>query len=187
MSVSLLSLAALLLAAAVVVIHLAPGVVFQWVTALSARRAAGLELKEVSVDGHRIAYRPAGAAKRCCSDGFAANKDHWAMIAPSPTLHLFVSSRPTCRASAYRAAWLYAASYGATAQLERIAAFARAVGVDNFHLGDFDGRLSRHPARLALSRAGAEPVAAGRPACSAPSTATCCACSKAAKPLRRLI
>lgn len=132
MSVLLLSLAALLLVA-VLLYYLAPGLVFQWVTALG-RRAAGLKLKEVSIDGHRIAYLDGGRGETLLLlHGFAANKDHWAMIAPllTPHFRVIAPDLPGFGDSSRVAD----ASYGVTAQLERIAAFARAVGVEKFHLG----------------------------------------------------
>ena len=122
-----------LLVGALLLYYLAPGVLFQWATALG-RRAAGLKESALTVDGHRIAYLDGGQGEPLLLlHGFAANKDHWAMIARALTPHFRVIAPdlPGFGDSSR----VPGASYAVTPQLERIAAFAHALGLKQFHLG----------------------------------------------------
>ncbi|MBK8956967.1 MAG: alpha/beta hydrolase [Proteobacteria bacterium] len=152
MSGALIALVALL-AAAVLLYYLAPGLLFQWATALG-RRAAGLKQREVMVDGHRVPYLDGGHGEvLLLLHGFAANKDHWSMIARLLTPHFRVIAPDLPGfGDASRVA---GASYAVGPQLERIAAFARALGITEFHLGgnSMGGYLAtlyalRHPQQV---------------------------------------
>lgn len=131
----------------------APAVVFAGATAL-ARRAAGLRVREVTVDGHRVPYLDGGRGEPLVLlHGFAANKDYWTVVARLLTPHFRViapdipgfgdSTRdPSAR-------------YGVDEQLARIAAFAKALGLARFHLGgnSMGGYLAsmyaaRHPEQV---------------------------------------
>ena len=113
--------------------YLAPGVVLRAATA-TARRSAGLRLREVSVDGHRIPYLEGGRGEPLLLlHGFGANKDHWTMIAPRLTrdFRVIVPDLPGFGDSTRD----WNARYGVDEQVARIAAFAAALGLDSFHLG----------------------------------------------------
>jgi abhydrolase domain-containing protein 6 len=122
----------------------APGVVFQWATALG-RRSAGLKLAHVDVDGHRIAYLHGGEGETLLLlHGFAANKDHWTMIARllTPHFRVIVPDLPGFGDSSRHAA----ASYGLHEQLARLALFADSLALGQFHLGgnSMGGYLACH-------------------------------------------
>lgn len=132
MSVILFTLSAVL-ASLVLLYYLAPGVLFQLATKLG-RRSAGLELAEASVDGHRVPYLHGGQGEPLLLlHGFGANKDHWTFIARllTPHFRVIVPDLPGFG----DASRLHDAHYGVESQLDRIAAFARALGLERFHLG----------------------------------------------------
>ncbi|MGR8921738.1 MAG: alpha/beta fold hydrolase [Gammaproteobacteria bacterium] len=132
MIVWLMSTVFLILAALLALYFLAPGVVFRAAMAL-ARRSAGLTLRQVEVDGHTVPYLEGGAgAPLLLLHGFGANKDNWTMIAPHLTRHFRVIA-PDLPGFG-DASRLEHASYGLDEQLERIGAFARALGLERFHL-----------------------------------------------------
>ncbi|MCP5198815.1 MAG: alpha/beta fold hydrolase [Gammaproteobacteria bacterium] len=153
MNVILYVLLALVLAA-VALYYLVPGVVLAGALAL-ARRAGRLRVDAVSVDGHRVPYLEGGRGEPLLLlHGFGANKDNWVPIAPHLTrhCHVYAPDLPGFGDSTRRPE----ASYGLDAQLERIAAFADALGLDRFHLGgnSMGGYLAamfaaRHPERVA--------------------------------------
>lgn len=133
--------------------HLAPGIPYLWLIAL-ARRTAGLRLHQVRVDGHDVPYLEGGHGEPLLLlHGFGADKDNWTMVARYLRRH--------CRVIAPDlpgfgdASRLEQASYGLDVQLERIAAFADALGLESFHLGgnSMGGYLAamfakRHPERV---------------------------------------
>lgn len=132
MSVVFVVIVALLLSLGLLY-FLAPGLLFQVATALG-RRSAGLKLAHTEVDGHRVAYLHGGRGEPLLLlHGFGANKDHWAMIARflTPHFRVIAPDLPGFGDSSR----LESANYGIEQQLARIAAFARAVGLDSFHLG----------------------------------------------------
>lgn len=109
------------------------------------RRTAGLATKVVEVAGHRIVYLDGGRGEPLLLlHGFGANRDNWTLLAKALTPHFRViapdlpgfgeSSRDP------------AASYTLEAQLERIAAFVRTLGLGRVHLGgnSMGGYLAGH-------------------------------------------
>jgi len=132
MSAVLMTLVGLLLSL-VLLYYLAPGLLFRMATALG-RRAAGLKLASTTVDGHRVAYLHGGQGEPLLLlHGFAANKDHWAMVARllTPHFHVIAPDLPGFGDSDRQ----QQARYGVEPQLARIAAFAAALKLDSFHLG----------------------------------------------------
>jgi len=112
---------------------IAPGVLFNLATVL-ARRNGGLRCKQVTVDGHRIPYLEGGSGDPLLVlHGFAANKDHWTLIAPLLTrhFHMIAPDIPGFGDSSRHRD----ARYGLDEQLARIAGFADALRLDEFHLG----------------------------------------------------
>ncbi|MSR14172.1 MAG: alpha/beta hydrolase [Gammaproteobacteria bacterium] len=98
------------------------------------RRAAGLTLKEVTVDEHRVPYLEGGQGETLLLlHGFGADKDNWTPIARFLTPHyrVIVPDLPGFGDSSQR----NEASYKLDPQLDRIAEFARAVGVTRCHVG----------------------------------------------------
>ena len=152
MSGALIAIVALLLTL-VVLYYLAPGLLFRLATKL-VRRTAGLKLAATQVDGHRVAYLHGGQGEPLLLlHGFGANKEHWAMVARllTPHFRVIAPDLPGFGDSSRHDA----AQYGVEQQLARIAAFARAVGVEWFHLGgnSMGGYLAtlyalRHPEQV---------------------------------------
>ena len=152
MSGALIGIVTLLLTL-VVLYYLAPGLLLRLATTL-VRRAAGLKLAATQVDGHRLVYLHGGQGEPLLLlHGFGANKDHWAMVARLLTPHFRVIALdlPGFGDSSRNDA----AHYGVEQQLARIAAFARAIGVERFHLGgnSMGGYLAtlyalRHPEQV---------------------------------------
>lgn len=98
------------------------------------RRIAGLSLKDVMVDGHRVSYLEGGHGEALLLlHGFGADKDNWTPIARflTPHFRVIVPDLPGFGESSRR----NEASYALDPQLDRIAEFARALGVNRFHLG----------------------------------------------------
>lgn len=98
------------------------------------RRSAGLELKEITVDEHRIPYLEGGRGEPLLLlHGFGAEKDHWTPIAKflTPHFRVIAPDLPGFGYSTRRPE----SNYGLDSQLERIEKFAAAVGIDRFHLG----------------------------------------------------
>ncbi len=117
----------------VAIYFLAPGLAFTAAMAL-ARRNGGLKLKHLEVDGHDVPYLEGGTGEPLLLlHGFAANKDHWTMIAPFLTrhFHVYAPDLPGFGDASRQAE----ASYGLDAQLKRIDGIADALGFDKFHLG----------------------------------------------------
>ncbi|MEX2480282.1 MAG: alpha/beta hydrolase [Gammaproteobacteria bacterium] len=113
--------------------YLAPGAMLAAVMRL-ARRRGRLGLREVEVDGHRVPCLDGGQGEPLLLlHGFAANKDHWTMIAPYLTRHFHVYA-PDLPGFG-DASRLDDAGYGLDTQLERIASLADALGLDSFHVG----------------------------------------------------
>jgi abhydrolase domain-containing protein 6 len=139
--------------AVVAVYFIAPGVLFDLAMTL-ARRNGGLSCKEITVDGHRVPYLEGGTGEPLVVlHGFAANKDHWTMIAPLLTRHfrLIAPDVPGFGDSSRHPD----ARYGLDEQLARIAGFVDALQLDQFHLGgnSMGGYLSamfaaRYPDRV---------------------------------------
>lgn len=132
---------------------LAPGVMFAWAMSW-ARRHAGLSVKTTEIDGHQVSYLEGGSGPPLLLlHGFAANKDHWTMVAPFLTKHFHVIAPdlPGFGDSSR----LEAASYDLDSQLARIMMFADKVGFNEFDLGgnSMGGYFStllaeRHPERV---------------------------------------
>jgi len=98
------------------------------------RKAAGLTRKELTLGDHQIAYLEGGQGEPILLlHGFGAEKDHWTQIAKFLTPHyrVIAPDLPGFGESSKRPE----ATYGADDQLERIQAFARAMGLEKFHLG----------------------------------------------------
>jgi pimeloyl-ACP methyl ester carboxylesterase len=129
----LLAALATAVGASAAVYFLAPELAFRVATAL-ARRSAGLRAGSITVDGHRIAYLDGGQGEPLLLlHGFGATRDHWVPVAPFLTAHFRVIAPdlPGFGDSSRDAA----ARYGQDEQIERIGAFARALGLTRFHLG----------------------------------------------------
>lgn len=113
--------------------YAAPGRVLELAMRL-ARRAAGLALRHVTVDGHVVPYLTGGHGDPLVLlHGFGANKDNWTLIAGRLTKHFRVVAPdlPGFGDSSRRED----ARYGLDEQLARIAGFADALGLERFHLG----------------------------------------------------
>ncbi len=133
--------------------YLAPGLLLSLITAL-VRRTAGLKLAVTEVDGHRVPYLHGGHGEPLLLlHGFGANKDHWPIVARllTPHFRVIAPDLPGFGDASRHAA----ANYGVEQQLARIAAFARALGIDSFHLGgnSMGGYLAalyalRHPEQV---------------------------------------
>jgi len=98
------------------------------------RRAGRLELKETTVDGHRVPYLEGGRGETLLLlHGFGAEKDHWTPIAKflTPHFRVIAPDLPGFGESTRR----LDANYGLDNQLARIEAFASALGLTRFHLG----------------------------------------------------
>lgn len=109
------------------------------------RRAAGLAEKSIEIDGHRIVYLEGGRGEPLLLlHGFGANKDHWLLVAPFLTRHyrVIAPDLPGFGDSSR----LPGATYTLSDQLNRIHAFARALGLSRFHLGgnSMGGYLAAH-------------------------------------------
>ena len=133
MMAALFSVIFVVLGTATVVYFVAPGIVYRTAMGL-ARRHGRLKSKQISVAGHDVAYLEGGSGPPLILlHGFGANKDHWTLIAPFLTRHyrLIVPDLPGFGDSSRRDS----ANYATAPQLERIGAFADALGVDTFHLG----------------------------------------------------
>ena len=130
-----------------------PRVMFDLATALS-RRMGGLALAAVEVDGHRIPYLHGGTGEPLILlHGFAANKDHWTLVAPHLTKHFRVIAPDL--AGFGDSSRIDSADYGSVAQIARVDAFADALRLESFHLGgnSLGGYLAaiygaRHSARV---------------------------------------
>ncbi len=98
------------------------------------RRAAGLVLKELQVDEHRVPYLEGGRGEPLLLlHGFGAEKDHWTQIAKylTPHFRVIAPDLPGFGESSR----ISTASYDLDHQLERIAKFVSALGITKFHLG----------------------------------------------------
>jgi abhydrolase domain-containing protein 6 len=141
-------------AAAVACYYLAPGAALAGLVALG-RRLGRLRLRETTVDGHRVPFLEGGRGEPLLLlHGFGANKDNWLPIAPQLTrhCHVYAPDLPGFGDSTRRDD----ADYGLESQLDRITAFADALGLERFHLGgnSMGGYLAamfaaRHPDRVA--------------------------------------
>jgi pimeloyl-ACP methyl ester carboxylesterase len=100
----------------------------------AGRRAAGLSLKEVTVDGHRIPYLEGGQGETLLLlHGFAADKDNWTPIARflTPHFRVIVPDIAGFGDSSRRDD----ANYALDPQLDRLVEFARATGITRCHVG----------------------------------------------------
>lgn len=117
----------------VAVYFLFPGPVFDAAVAM-ARRSAGLVLKEVTIDGHRVPYLEGGEGEPLLLvHGFGANKDHWTSVARFLTrdFRVIALDVPGFGDSSR----VSEASYGLDKQIERLLDFAAKLKLDHFHLG----------------------------------------------------
>jgi pimeloyl-ACP methyl ester carboxylesterase len=119
------------------------------------RWLAGLSTRHVTAAGHRIAYLEGGSGEPLVLlHGFGADKDSWPPIARILTrhFHVFALDLPGFGESTRDPA----AAYGVGEQVERLEAFAQALGIAApFHLGgnSMGGAIAgayaaRHPERL---------------------------------------
>lgn len=117
------------------------------------RKSAGLTRKELSLGDHQIAYLEGGQGEPLLLlHGFGAEKDHWTQIAKFLTPHyrVIAPDLPGFGESSKRAD----ARYGADEQLDRLQAFAHALGLHKFHLGG--NSMGAYLAALYAARAPAE-------------------------------
>ncbi|MBM4227895.1 MAG: alpha/beta fold hydrolase [Gammaproteobacteria bacterium] len=113
--------------------RLFPARVFDFAVRMQ-RRQSGLTRKEVQVGDHRIVYLEGGhGTPLLLLHGFGAEKDHWTQIARflTPGYRVIAPDLPGFGESSR----VDSISYNLDAQLDRIAEFARALGLANFHLG----------------------------------------------------
>jgi abhydrolase domain-containing protein 6 len=150
-----LALLATLAAALAAAYRWAPARLFGAVMAL-ARRAAGLRLGALDVDGHRIVYLDGNAHGEplLLLHGFGADKDHWTPLAGRlrRRFRVIAPDLPGFGESSR----LPQANYGLEAQLARLAGVVAALGLTRFHLGgnSMGGYLAahyaaRHPEQVA--------------------------------------
>ncbi len=98
------------------------------------RRAAGLERREITVDGHRVIYLEGGQGEPLLLlHGFGADKDHWSQISKHLTPHfrVIVPDLPGFGESSR----LSDARYDLEQQLTRLGQFVAGLGLARFHLG----------------------------------------------------
>lgn len=98
------------------------------------RRQSGLSRQEIQVGDHRIAYLEGGhGTPLLLLHGFGAEKDHWTQIARflTPGYRVIAPDLPGFGESSR----VQSASYDLDSQLARIADFASALGLSQFHLG----------------------------------------------------
>ncbi len=122
-----------LLVLGLAVSYLFPGLVLT-LALRAARTAASLEEQTIRVAEHRIQYLSGGTGETLLLlHGFAANKDNWTRVAAYLTPHFRVVAPdlPGFGESSRDAQ----ARYGISDQVERLHAFARALNLDQFHLG----------------------------------------------------
>lgn len=117
------------------------------------RKSAGLTCKTLTLGDHQIVYLEGGQGEPLLLlHGFGAEKDHWTQIAKFLTPHyrVIAPDLPGFGESTR----LNEARYGADDQLDRLQAFARAVGLEKFHLGG--NSMGAYLAALYAARAPAE-------------------------------
>ena len=119
--------------AGLAVLYLFPGFVLS-LAVRADRTAAGLEERTVQAAEHRIQYLSGGSGETLLLlHGFAANKDNWTRVASylTPHFRVIAPDLPGFGESSRDAQ----ARYAVADQVERLHAFARALGLDRFHLG----------------------------------------------------
>lgn len=130
----ILLLAALTVMVAVVAVYFAfPDVAFKLLLK-AERSSAGLEQHSIKVDGLHIEYLEGGQGDVVLLlHGFGANKDNWTRISKHLTPHyrVIAPDLPGFGESSRQPD----ANYTIGAQADRIYAFARALGIQSFHLG----------------------------------------------------
>jgi len=97
------------------------------------RRAAGLELRRVTVEDHEIAYLDGGSGEVVILlHGFGAEKDNWTRFSAYliPHYRVIAPDLPGFGDSSF----VEGASYRIAEQARRLAAFADALGIARFHL-----------------------------------------------------
>ena len=119
------------------------------------RRAAGLATHALEVDGHTVVYVDGGKGEPLVMlHGFGATLDNWALVARHLTPHyrVIAPDLPGFGDSSQRPDQ----SYSLDAQLGRIEAFVKALGLSRFHLAgnSMGGYLAghyaaRHPEQVA--------------------------------------
>ncbi|NNF61942.1 MAG: alpha/beta fold hydrolase, partial [Gammaproteobacteria bacterium] len=129
----ILIVVAVLVAADLLAVFLFPGAAYQ--LAMDAERAlAGLHTREIEVDGIRYSYTDSDEGEPLLLlHGFTADKDHWTRVARHLTdkFRVIAPDLPGFGAST-RDPQL---DYSIDAQAQRVAAFADALGLQQFHLG----------------------------------------------------
>ncbi len=119
--------------AGLAVLYLFPGFVLS-LAVRADRTAAGLEERTVQAAEHRIQYLSGGSGETLVLlHGFAANKDNWTRVAAylTPHFRVIAPDLPGFGESSRDAQ----ARYAVSDQVERLHAFARALGLARFHLG----------------------------------------------------
>ena len=122
-----------LLMVGLAVLYLFPGFVLS-LAVEADRTAACLEERTVQVAEHRIQYLSGGSGEPLLLlHGFAANKDNWTRISSylTPHFRIIAPDLPGFGESSRDAQ----ARYAVANQVERLHAFARALGLAQFHLG----------------------------------------------------
>lgn len=130
-----MNLIALLLLALLIVavVKLGPSLMLKMAIA-AQRRAAGLRQSTLSVTGHEITYLDGGSGEPLILiHGFGAEKDNWTPVARHLTQRFRVIA-PDLPPFGETPGW-EGASYSIDAQVERVRAFARELGLTRFHLG----------------------------------------------------
>ena len=150
----ILLIAALTIMLAVVVVYYAfPDVAFKLVLK-AERSSAGLNQHSIEVDGLHIEYLEGGQGDVVLLlHGFGADKDNWTRISKHFTPHykVIAPDLPGFGESSRQPD----ANYTIAAQADRVHAFARALGIQSFHLGgsSMGGNIAgvyaaQHPERV---------------------------------------
>ncbi|MGD9604345.1 MAG: alpha/beta fold hydrolase [Gammaproteobacteria bacterium] len=129
----MLSKLILIAGAAYVGYRMFPERIFDFAMRMSRRRA-GLDLREITIDGHRVPYLEGGHGEPLLLlHGFGAEKDHWTQVSRylTPHFRVIAPDLPGFGESTRR----QDANYGLDSQLERLAQFVSALGLTRFHLG----------------------------------------------------
>lgn len=130
-----------------------PRVLFRAATD-ATRYAAGLSVREIRADDHRIVYLEGGKGPTVILlHGFGANKDYWVPFAKQLTgaYHVIIPDLPGFGETSK----LPDRNYDIASQTERLDRFVKALSVDRFHLAgnSMGGMLaalygSRHPGKV---------------------------------------
>jgi abhydrolase domain-containing protein 6 len=120
----------------------APGIVYRCIVSMERCRA-GLSLRSIRVDDHRIVYLEGGTGPTVLLlHGFSAEKDHWARFARflTPRFRVIIPDIPGFGESSK----IEGDSYDTASQVERLERFVGLLGLKSFHLAgnSMGGRIA---------------------------------------------